>query len=810
MNFIHQITLIEILVPAIGSGFIFFGIFLFFYLYLKTKIDIYLATFFLGISALMFVFSEFFIIYLGGLRSDRNLGIYFHISQQLGGAWFIFSFPFFIYFVFETKDFFKKVNKILIYLGLFISISITLVAIIKPDLFISTKIPNTKYLIYAANYARGKEGFVYRLRDIILFIIIIYFYIILIFNIIKKVKLNLIFEIFIGLTIAILAAIDDIYFVYFDRYIGYFSQHPFSRFSFGLTIFTMLTMISIIKNFYKKALITEKLYNEIDKLKKDFTLISDNIDEVFWIYNHDLSELYFVSKSFSSIWPLPVEKVMEDKESWKNYIYEEDVSFVETYLTNYNHLSIIEYRINNNEKVIWIRDKFYRIKENNDNLIKWIRVSENITKLKEFQDELFSLYYFDSLTKLKNRKSFNEKVNEVIQLAAREKNSLKIVILTDIDNFSNINDKFGFSFGDEILIQFVDRVKNIIRKTDHFFRIGADEFAIILGNVMEKFTGTFVAEKIIEAIKTPFYVNGEEIYITLCFGISIYPDDANSPEDLVKKAEMALIEAKKNKNSVIYYNNVLNELSYKRINLEILLKKSLQNNNFILHFQPIYKNNKECSKVEVLLRLKDNNNHFISPIEFIPIAESTNLINQIGKIVIENTFKTIKTYFYDKEIVFSINISGKQLEDPEFINYVKIKISEYEISPHKINFEITESILINNMDENISKLYKIKELGIGLSLDDFGTGYSSFARLKLLPFDELKIDKIFIDNIAINNQDKEIVNVIIKLSQSLNMKVVAEGVENEVQFEVLKTLGCNYYQGYYFSKPVPIERLLEI
>jgi len=597
------------------------------------------------------------------------------------------------------------------------------------------------------------------------------------------------------------------YFVYFGKYIGYFSQYPFSRFSFGLTIFTILTMISIINNFYKKALITEKLFKEIEKLKEDFTLISDNIDEVFWIYNNDLSKLYFVSKSFSSIWPLTEKEVLLNKDSWKKYIYKDDISLVETYFMNYKHLSVIEYRIINNDKIIWLRDKFFKIEDKNNNLFKWIRVSENITKLKEFQDELFSLYYYDTLTKLKNRKSFNEKVEEIILLAKREKDSLKIIILIDIDNFSNINDEFGFSFGDEILMQFTDRVIKIIRKTDHFFRIGSDEFAIILGNAQEKFDGTFVAEKIIESIKSPFYINGEEIYITLCFGIAIYPDDANSSEELIKKAEMALIEAKKNKNSIVYYNNILNDLSYKRVNLEILLKKSIQNNNFILYFQPIYKNNNEFDKVEVLLRLKDNNGNFISPAEFIPIAESTNLINHIGKIVIEGTFKIVKEYFNDKNIVFSINISGKQLEDPEFINYLKIKISEYETSPHKINFEITESLLINNLDENISKLYKIKELGIGLSLDDFGTGYSSLARLKLLPFDELKIDKIFIDNIAVNKQDEEIVNVIIKLSHSLDMIVVAEGVENKEQYELLKRLGCDYYQGFYFSKPGPVEKL---
>lgn len=183
------------------------------------------------------------------------------------------------------------------------------------------------------------------------------------------------------------------YFVYFGKYIGYFSQYPFSRFSFGLTIFTILTMISIINNFYKKALITEKLFKEIEKLKEDFTLISDNIDEVFWIYNNDLSKLYFVSKSFSSIWPLTEKEVLLNKDSWKKYIYKDDISLVETYFMNYKHLSVIEYRIINNDKIIWLRDKFFKIEDKNNNLFKWIRVSENITKLKEFQDELFSLYY---------------------------------------------------------------------------------------------------------------------------------------------------------------------------------------------------------------------------------------------------------------------------------------------------------------------------------------------------------------------------------------------------------------------------------
>lgn len=808
-----EIKLIEIFIPAFGSGLILFGVFLFAYLYIKTKIDIYLSTFLIGICSLLFVGSEFFIIYLGGIKRNRELGIYFHILQQLGGLWFIFTFPFFIKSFIKQNEFLKKINIFLIYIGFIISLIITFLAFYKSDLFISTTIPNKKWLVYAANYARGKEGVLYIFRDIYLYIIISYFYIIILYNILKIKKLPVIKEIFIGLTIAIFAAIDDMYFVYNDKYIGYFTRFPFSRFSSGLVIFTLSIMVSIINEFYKRALSEEKTYSELKKVQEEFKLISDNIDEVFWVYDKNLEKILFVSNSISKVWPFTKEEILENNNLWKNYIYEEDRSLIETCFMNLNHLRLLDYRINNKGKILWVRDKFYKITDQDGNFYKWIRVSENITNLKEFQEELISIYYYDPLTKLKNRKSFLEKFDETLLLASRDKNKLRIILLLDIDNFTDINDKFGYIVGDELLIQFVGRVKSIIRKSDSFFRIGSDEFAIILGNVFERFDGTYVAQKIIESIKAPFYINGEEFYITLSIGISIYPDDGEKSEDIIKVAEIALNEAKKMRNSIVYSNQTLNQLSYKRLNIEILLKKSISNSSFLLYFQPICSLNKKekkfkIKKLEVLLRMKDNNGNFVPPSEFIPIAETTNLIKQIGNFVLEETCNVINKYFIDKDIRFSINISGKQLDDKNFIKDVNDILNKNSIDPSKIEFELTESLIINNLDQNINKLYELKNTGIFLSLDDFGTGYSSLSRLKLLPFDIIKIDKTFIDNIDNNEQDEKIVKTIIDLSHTLNMEVVSEGVERESQLEILKNISCDYFQGYYFSKPLPIDNFI--
>ncbi|MCX8059036.1 MAG: EAL domain-containing protein [Spirochaetes bacterium] len=816
-----EIKLIELFIPGIGSGLILFGTILFLYLYFKTRISLYFSTFLIGLCALIFVGSEFFIIYIGGIIRNRGVGIYFHVLQQLGGLWFSFTFPLFIKNFLKQTKIALRINLFLIYVGFLFSLIVTFIAFYKPDLFISFNIPNDKWMILAANYSRGKEGILYYFRDFYLYIIILYFYIYIIYNISKCKNIPVIKEILIGLTISILAAIDDMYFVYKGRYIGFFTQFPFSRFSAGLIIFVLSTMITIINDFYKKALSEDKISSELTKLQEDFALISNNIDEVFWIYNKSLEKILFVSNSISKLWPFTKEELLNNNFLWKDYIFNEDRPIVETYLINIKHLEIIEYRIINKDKILWVRDKYYPIKGIDNEIYRWVRVTENITNLKEFQNELISIYYYDSLTKLKNRKSFLEKLKETLLVALRDRNKLRIVILIDIDNFSNINDKYGYTVGDELLIQFVDRVSKIIRKSDNFFRIGSDEFAIILGNVNDRFDGTYVSQKVLESVSYPFYVNGEEFFITLSIGISIYPEDGDNAEDIIQKAEIALNEAKKTKNSIVYSNLTLNQLSYKRLNIELLLKKTISSSSFLLYFQPICKINNEqhivknkekkfeIKKLEVLLRMKDNNGNFIPPSEFIPIAETTNLINQIGHFVIEETCNIVKRYFYDKDIRFSINISGKQLEDRNFIMDIKNILEEKSIDPNKIEFEITESLLINNVEENINKLYSIKNIGIYLALDDFGTGYSSLARLKLLPFDIIKIDKTFINNIDVNNQDKEIVKTIINLSHSLNMEVVSEGVEKESQLEILRDISCDYFQGFYFSKPLPIENFLD-
>ncbi|WP_457743493.1 putative bifunctional diguanylate cyclase/phosphodiesterase [Sulfurimonas sp.] len=432
-----------------------------------------------------------------------------------------------------------------------------------------------------------------------------------------------------------------------------------------------------------------------------------------------------------------------------------------------------------------------------------IRYSLEMTfkRLKLEQENLYQLSTKDSLTGLYNRLSLQEKITWFISTSQRTHESFAVIYL-DLDNFKNINDSKGHNFGDKVLKKIATTLLHTIRENDIAARIGGDEFIILLPNIENEDKIHEIAQRIKHKLTQPLIIDKNHYTITASMGITLYPKDGNNFHTLLKNADIAMYKSKAlGKNNYYFFTNSLNEDVQKKINIERLLQSALENNHFELFYQPkVDIQTNEMVSCEALIRLIDPIEGIIPPDDFIPIAEENGLIISIGEWVLKEACSQIKQWEQTQlsEIKISVNVSGLQLEEKDFFDVIKKYTKDIDIS--KLDLELTESVLISDFDLKVELLHKIKELGITLSLDDFGTGYSSISYLKRIPYDTLKIDKTFIDNIK---ENELFLNMIITIANTLNLDIVAEGVETQEQLAYLKDLNCNIYQGYLCSKPLP-------
>jgi len=422
-----------------------------------------------------------------------------------------------------------------------------------------------------------------------------------------------------------------------------------------------------------------------------------------------------------------------------------------------------------------------------------------ITRLKEQEEAITFLAYNDHLTGLPNRRMLEKTFKEVV------KDGHGAVVLIDLDNFKNINDTKGHVFGDALLKTVSEIFSQMKEENINFFRFGGDEFIILIKDEKdtEKIEGKVknIIDNLAEKIKDVLKVN-----ITASSGIALYPIDGLSLDDLLMKADVALYGAKSSgKNKYIFFNNEMIDRLKERIEIEEILRDSINNDGFVLYYQPIIDaKSYEVVSFEALLRLR---NHNISPAKFIPIAEDTNLIVPIGEWVIKESLMQLKGWKEKgyKLKPIAINVSPSQIKDKSFPKKVEGMLEEFNIEPFYIELEITENIMLENHDDVINTLRQLKDIGVKIVLDDFGTGYSSINYLTYLPVDKVKLDKSLSDRFL--THDALIVKNLISFVKSLNLKVVAEGIETKVQRDLLKEIGCDFIQGYVFSKPVPSEEI---
>ncbi len=437
----------------------------------------------------------------------------------------------------------------------------------------------------------------------------------------------------------------------------------------------------------------------------------------------------------------------------------------------------------------------------------------DITTIKKAQEELHYMAYYDSLTNLPNKKYLDDKL--ISELVFAKKHDLKFAIISlDLDRFKYLNDSLGYEIGDKVLQKVANKLKTCISDKGTLSRLSGDKFVIVISDIVSIEEINEITNKINQKFEHPLLINDFELYITTSIGISIYPESGEDIPTLMKNADLAMYLAKeKGNNNIEIFSPTMNVKMYKTFTLQNDLRKAIKTNQFELNYQPIVNAKTfEISGVEALIRWKHPDWGGIPPNDFIYLAEETGLIIPLGNWIIRNVCEQLKLWrkLGFAPIRMSINCSVIEILQKDFVKKVATVLSEFQVEGKWLAIEITESNILDQVDDVLYVVNGLKELGIKLYLDDFGTGYSALGYLKKYRFDTIKLDKNFFDDIHTNFESEAIVQFIINLSNQLNINVIAEGVENKEQLEKLYKLGCKEVQGYLFSKPVPVTEFEEL
>jgi two-component system CheB/CheR fusion protein len=446
------------------------------------------------------------------------------------------------------------------------------------------------------------------------------------------------------------------------------------------------------------------------------------------------------------------------------------------------------------------------------NALNYVAIFSDITAIKSSQRRIEFMATHDELTGIPNRSLLLDRLKHSLSQAKRQNHTLAIFFI-DLDHFKNINDSLGHDVGDLLLQEATERLKNCVRDSDTIARLGGDEFVTLLVDVsLEKINA--IATRMVDTLAASFNIQDKNLFVSASIGISLFPNDGEDSVSLLKNADTAMYRSKENgRNQYQFYEEEMKVVAFQRMTFETGLRVAIDSDHFSVHYQPqIDIRTGKIVGAEALLRWQSPQLGNVSPASFIPIAEACGLIGKIGDIVFDKVLHQIKAWKLEGFDVptISINVSAHQLKGDAFLSGIAKRLENIEVKSSHICLEITESVLLNDINSVQKSLKSLEEMGIGISIDDFGTGYSSLAYLKKLPLHELKIDKSFIDGIGINSDDCAIAKAIIQMSQALGFHTVAEGVETQEQLDVLKMLGCDIVQGYFFHKPLQAQDFVKL
>jgi diguanylate cyclase (GGDEF)-like protein/PAS domain S-box-containing protein len=457
---------------------------------------------------------------------------------------------------------------------------------------------------------------------------------------------------------------------------------------------------------------------------------------------------------------------------------------------------------------VWVHWSVSMVRDHYSKSVHLIFQIQDITDRKLAEQQLHHDAFHDALTGLPNRALFMDHLKLATARSKRNSSSMFAVLYLDLDRFKIINDSLGHTIGDQLLVGIADRLKKHLRPGDTVARLGGDEFTILIEDIADETESVQVAERIQNELSTPFTLSGREVFTTVSLGIAPSSTGYERAEDILRDADTAMYRAKSaGKARYEIFDKAMHARAINLLQMETDMRRALEREEFVLHYQPIVAlENFRLRGFEALVRWQHPERGFISPMDFIPVAEETGMIIQLGEWVLREACTQMqrwqKIFPVDSPLFITVNLSSKQFSQNTLISKVATILRESGVNPHTVKLEITESVVMENIDTATDMLRQLRALGVKLAIDDFGTGYSSLSYLHRFPIDTLKIDRSFVTRMSENNENTEIVRTIIVLAQNLGMDVVAEGVETNEQLVLLQKLGCENGQGYFFSKPV--------
>ncbi|MBT9100360.1 putative bifunctional diguanylate cyclase/phosphodiesterase [Methylovulum psychrotolerans] len=464
-----------------------------------------------------------------------------------------------------------------------------------------------------------------------------------------------------------------------------------------------------------------------------------------------------------------------------------------------------------NGDIIWISENAREVYDAEGKLRFYEGTVEDISERKNYEQMIEYQATHDNLTGLPNRTMLADRLLQCMSFADSNGSKLAVAFI-DLDQFKFINDSMGHHIGDGLLVTMANRLVRCAHETDTVIRLGGDEFVLILTGLKKIEDIARSMECILTAVAAPCMIEGRDFVVSCSIGISVYPDDGANPNTLLKHADSAMYKAKESgRNNFQFYTRQLNKVVTERIEIEYRLRRAIKFDEFILHYQPqVDLKSGDVYGVEALIRWQRLGEPLIPPVKFIPIAEETGQIEEIGRWVLETACRKAVEFknVLGRPITIAVNVSPRQFRKTDLVSTVKSVLKSSKLAPDCLELEITENCLVQDTRHFIKTLHDLKALGIKLAIDDFGTGYSSMAYLKDFPVDRLKIDKVFVGNLETEPTNAAILKAIVALGHSLNLKIVAEGVETAYQQAFLHELGCDEFQGYYFSKPLSAKALM--
>jgi diguanylate cyclase (GGDEF)-like protein len=439
----------------------------------------------------------------------------------------------------------------------------------------------------------------------------------------------------------------------------------------------------------------------------------------------------------------------------------------------------------------------------------------DITERKHTEAQIEQLAFYDPLTGLPNRRLLIERL-QLVLAAAHRNHQLGAVMFVDLDNFKDLNDSQGHELGDELLKQVAQRLQNTVREVDTVARLGGDEFVVVLQDLGPELgvvtcRAEQIGRKTLALLNQTYVLGGVEHHSTPSMGITLITPHRQSVEELLKQADLAMYEAKAaGRNTLRFFDPAMQAQVAQRARLDHDLRRALKRQEFVVYYQPVVDSSATVVGVEALVRWQHSLHGLVPPAEFIPVAEQSGSIVEIGLWVLEQGCKQLAAWGQDSmtaELTMAVNVSARQFRHPDFVAQVRQVLQATGAQARLLKLEITESLLLSDSGDAVNTLQALKDLGLSFSLDDFGTGYSSLSYLKKLPLSQLKIDQSFVRDVLTDPNDAAIAKTVLSLGRSLNLTVVAEGVETLGQWQFLFNSGCSLFQGYLFGRPVPIDQL---